>query len=123
MNPILCWIDIPVTDLDRAITFYSAVLGVPIEKQEVTPTVQFGVFPGSEHGPSGCLVTAEDNQPSGSGPLVYLSVEGRPDEALRQVTVHGGSVIYPKHEIGPHGHRAVIHDSEGNRIALHSVVG
>jgi len=25
----------------------------------------------------------------------------------------------PKHSIGPHGHRAILLDSEGNRLALH----
>ena len=33
---------------------------------------------------------------------------------------HGGSIIEPLHSIGPHGFRAIILDSEGNRIALHS---
>jgi uncharacterized protein len=32
----------------------------------------------------------------------------------------GGKVVKPVHSIGPHGFRAVILDSEGNRIALHS---
>ena len=31
-----------------------------------------------------------------------------------------GKVIKPKHPIGPYGHRAIILDSEGNRVALHS---
>jgi hypothetical protein len=28
--------------------------------------------------------------------------------------------LEPKHSIGPHGFRAIVLDSEGNRIALHS---
>jgi len=30
-------------------------------------------------------------------------------------------VLQPKHPIGPYGFRAVVLDSEGNRIALHSM--
>jgi predicted enzyme related to lactoylglutathione lyase len=29
-------------------------------------------------------------------------------------------VLEPTHGIGPHGFRAIVLDSEGNRIALHS---
>ena len=30
---VLCWVDIPVADLPRAIEFYSAVLGEPVTRQ------------------------------------------------------------------------------------------
>ena len=56
----------------------------------------------------------------GTGPLIYLSVEGRLDDAVKAVTSSGGKVLQEKHQIGPHGFRAVIVDSEGNRLALHS---
>jgi predicted enzyme related to lactoylglutathione lyase len=36
------------------------------------------------------------------------------------VEQRGGKVLQPKHPIGPHGYRALILDSEGNRIALPS---
>ena len=38
------------------------------------------------------------------------------------MTANGGEVMQPKHQIGPYGYRAVVIDSEGNRIALHSTV-
>jgi hypothetical protein len=46
-----------------------------------------------------------------------LGVIYRADAA---VVPNGGKVLQPKHPIGPHGFRAVILDSEGNRVALHS---
>lgn len=115
----VAWIDIPVTDLDRAITFYSAVLGAKVSKQGGGGCF-FGLLPHTEHNVSGCLVVMPDNQPSRSGPLVYLAANGRLDAALAAVSAHGGTVLQPKHPIGEHGFRAVIVDSEGNRIALHS---
>jgi hypothetical protein len=33
---------------------------------------------------------------------------------------NGGKVIEDTHAIGPHGFRALLVDSEGNRIAVHS---
>ena len=115
----LCWTDIPVNNLDRAIQFYSAVLGTAVIKQSM-PGSDFGLLPHANESVSGCLVQMEDNKPSEHGPLVYLSVEGRLDDAVRAVQKSGGKVLKDKHPIGPYGFRAVIRDTEGNRIALHS---
>jgi predicted enzyme related to lactoylglutathione lyase len=114
----LCWTDIPVTDLARAISFYSAVLDSEVKK-ESPPGFEYGLLPHDDN-VAGCLVVMKDNQPSQTGPLIYLSVEGRLDAAVKAVKSHGGKVIEAKESIGPHGLRAIIVDSEGNRIALHS---
>jgi hypothetical protein len=52
--------------------------------------------------------------------LIYLNCDGRLDAAIAAVEANGGKVLKPKHPIGPYGFRAVILDSEGNRLALHS---
>ena len=54
------------------------------------------------------------------GPLVYLNVDGRIVAAERAVAAHGGRIEKTTHAIGPHGYRAIVLDSEGNRVALHS---
>ena len=120
----LCWTDIPVTDLDRAAEFYSAVLGQEVNKMS-EGGMQYGLLPHEEQNASGCLCVGADsagseNKPSQNGPLIYLSVEGRLDDAVKAVRANGGKVLEEKMQIGPHGFRAVIVDSEGNRIALHS---
>jgi predicted enzyme related to lactoylglutathione lyase len=115
----LCWTDIPVIDLNRAIAFYSAVLGAPVTKEEGQPGVEFGLLPHDDN-TSGCLTLGGDNQPSLTGPLIYLSVDGRLDAAVAAVSANGGQVQQAPHQIGSNGYRAVIIDSEGNRIALHS---
>jgi hypothetical protein len=114
------WVDIPVLDLDRAIRFYSVVLGAPVKK-EVTPGPVLGILPHENEAVSGCLIQKEGEKPAGYGPLLYLNVEGRLDQALAAVSANGGKVIEPTHEIGPYGFRAIILDSEGNRVALHSM--
>ena len=48
-------------------------------------------------------------------------VQGRLDEAEALVAPSGGTVLEPKHAIGPHGFRTIIRDTEGNRMALHSM--
>ena len=115
------WVDIPVVNLDRAVRFYSAVLGGEVQKQEY-PGMTIGLLPGydNEGDVSGCLFTKDDERPAATGLLIYLNAQGRLDEAIAVVEANGGKVLKPRHQIGPHGYRAVILDSEGNRVALHS---
>jgi len=120
MNHTLCWTDIPVRDLDRATAFYSAVLGEAVPRQSGGGQ-DFGLLPGYDKGVSGCLSAGPDQVPSHHGPLIYLSMNGRLDDALKAAVAAKGKVLRPKHDIGPHGFRAIIEDSEGNRIALHSM--
>jgi predicted enzyme related to lactoylglutathione lyase len=120
----LCWTDIPVTYLDRAIKFYSAVLGNEVRKMSEAG-FEYGLLPHEEQNASGCLCVSSDsagsdNKPAQNGPLIYLSVEGRLDDTVKAVRANGGKVLQEKQQIGPHGYRAVIVDSEGNRLALHS---
>jgi predicted enzyme related to lactoylglutathione lyase len=114
------WFDIPVLDLDRAIRFYSAVLGAPVKKQEY-PGMAIGLLPGSDPDVTGCLHRADGERPSDHGPLLYLNCQGRLDEAVAAVVPNGGKVLQPKHGIGPYGFRAIVLDSEGTRVALHSM--
>ena len=123
----LCWTDIPVTNLDRAIKFYSAILGKEVRRMS-EPGFEYGLLPHEEQNASGCLCVGGDsvgnkNEPSETGPLIYLSVEGRLNEAVEAAKGNGGKVLNEKQQIGPHGVRAIIIDSEGNRIALHSSAG
>ena len=114
------WFDIPVADLDRAAAFYRAVLGVDVEKNAFDG-FSFCVI---EHdkGNGGCLVPGADQITSTGGILLYMNVEGRIRNAVGKVQALGGRIVEPAKAIGPHGFRAVVLDSEGNRIALHSSV-
>jgi len=112
------WFDIPVVDLNRANIFYAEVLGCHVEVINIAGT-EFSVL---EHdkGNGGCLVVRPDEVTSEKGLLLYLNVDGRLRDAVTKVTAHGGSIVQDVHDIGPHGFRAVIIDSEGNRLVLHS---
>jgi uncharacterized protein len=115
----IVWCDIPVLDLDRAVKFYAAVLAQDVKKQEF-PGMVIGVLPHSDDEVGGCLFTSSDEKPSDKGLLIYFNVNGRLDEAISAVVSNGGKVVQPKHQIGPFGFRAIVFDSEGNRVALHS---
>jgi uncharacterized protein len=120
----LCWTDIPVTNLDRAIRFYSAVLGQPVRRLSESG-MEYGLLPHEEANASGCLCVRSDsggvdNTPSANGPLIYLLVEGRLNQAVDAARKNGGKILRERQQIGEHGFRALIIDSEGNRIALHT---
>ncbi len=120
MSNQFVWVDIPVIDLDRAIAFYSSVLAGAVSRAG-GPGFFFGLLPHADHGVSGCLYQpGPDNAPSRHGPLIYLNATGRLRAAVQAVQDHGGSVIQGVHQIGEHGWRAIVIDSEGNRIALHA---
>jgi hypothetical protein len=111
------WFDVPVADLDRAAAFYRAVLGVRVDKEQFDK-FSFCVIE-HDQGNGGCLVLEPQGVVKG-GILVYMNVDGRIRDAVAQVKPHGGKVLQDTHAIGPHGFRAIVEDSEGNRIALHS---
>jgi len=115
------WFDIPVRDMDRALRFYSAVLDTQLKKEQAGPGVAIAVLPHAEGSIGGSLVQNMDAKPSESGPLLYLNTHGRLDEALNAVEKYGGRVLAGTHSIAPFGFRAIVLDSEGNRIALHSM--
>ena len=113
------WVDIPVDDLGRACAFYEGVLGCGVHRESIGE-MEFGVLDHHE-GNGGCLLPRDEVSGTGAGGvLVYLNVDGRIRDAAAKVGELGGKVTTAVHAIGPHGFRAVIEDSEGNTMALHS---
>jgi predicted enzyme related to lactoylglutathione lyase len=98
------WFDIPCRNLDRAIAFYTAVLGSPVEKQSMGE-FSMGVLPHEGDSVGGCLAVMDDNPPSDHGVLIYLNCNGRLDDAIDAVEPGGGEILLEKHSIGPYGYR------------------
>ena len=73
-----------------------------------------------EKGIGGCLMLSLNEISADKGIMVYMNVDGRIQYAMSKVEPGGGKIIEPAHQIGQHGFRSVILDSEGNRIVLHS---
>jgi len=112
------WMDIPVADLDRSIAFYTGVLAIELHCQ-VYEDLKFAILE-HDQGNGGCLVVDPDAISDKHGPLLYMNVNGRIRDAVAKVTSLGGGVTQDVHAIGPYGFRALVTDSEGNRLALHS---
>ena len=120
-NPV-GWFEIPVTDMARAKAFYEHVFALELEEHQMGPALM-AWFPMKEGvvGAAGSLVKGEGYEPSLEGALVYFTAPDI-DATLSRATEKGGHVIAEKFSIGEHGFVALIQDSEGNRIGLHSRV-
>jgi len=121
MKNLVSIIEIPATDLKRAIQFYSAILDVKIEEAEM-PGVQMGVFATEEGTVSVVLAQSPDYVPTANGNVVYLHGGENLQTVLDKVELHGGKIMVPKTEISPDmGYFALFIDTEGNKLGLHSM--
>lgn len=117
-NPVV-YFEIPVTDMDRAVQFYSAVFNFEFKK-DVIDHNEMALFPfvDATGGISGALAKGEIYKPTINGVLIYFTTEDI-DRTLRLAVENGGEVLYPKTSNGALGFVAEFKDCEDNRIALH----
>lgn len=120
MNSYISIFEIPATDTSRAINFYKEILGVEIERLDF-PEIEMGLFPYQDQMVTGVIMKGEGYEPSASGVTIYLNGGDNLQIILDKVEGNGGKIIIPK---TPHadenGYFAIFHDSEGNKIGLHS---
>jgi uncharacterized protein len=115
------WFEIYVDHFDRAQAFYEQILGVQLQIVE-NMGPKMGMFPCDyEKGIGGCISVMDQVKAGPGGTIVYLNVEGELDQVLGRVPVAGGSIVLPRMAIPPHGFIAIIVDTEGNRVGLHSM--
>ncbi len=120
MSNVITWFEIPTSDFDRAVKFYSTILGKEIDVNDRMGQTR-GVFPKDGEGAGGDLIPPGNGQyPSATGTRVSLNCEGILDEVIGRVEAAGGHVLQPKMSLGEPGWVAVISDSEGNTVGLHS---
>lgn len=119
-NPVV-YFEIPVTDMDRAVKFYSAVFNFDFEKDMIDHN-EMALFPFTvtNSGISGALAKGEIYKPTIDGTLIYFKTENI-DATLKLALKNGGEMLYPETSNGVFGSVAEFKDSEGNRIALHMV--
>lgn len=113
------WFEIATTDIDRAARFYERILDVKL-KRELFGGVPHAIFPGDKEAVRGALVDDKTLAPGGAGSRVYLNAP-KLDEALARTPEAGGRVVLPRTSIGPNGFIAMIVDTEGNTVALHTM--
>jgi uncharacterized protein len=119
-NPV-GWFEIYVQNMERAKAFYETVFGISLTRLEGTE-FEMWAFPSRPDGSgaSGSLVRIP-GYPSGANTvLVYFSCYDCAVEAEKAAT-SGGQIETPKKSVGQYGHIALVIDTEGNIIGLHSM--
>jgi len=119
-NPV-GWFEIHVQDMERAKAFYQNTFQVTLEHLEF-PEYEMWMFPMNSDAPgaSGALCKMENKDSGAQGTIIYFSCADCAVEADRALQ-SGGEIVQAKRSIGPYGCIAIVHDTEGNLIGLHSM--
>ena len=121
MKNALNWFEIPVTDFERAKKFYETIYDGEIMEMPF-PGGRYGMLPSDmQNGVGGAIAQGEGFEPSDKGTIVYLNGGEDLSIPLAKVETAGGKIILPKTSIGENGFMAHFIDTEGNRVALHSM--
>lgn len=122
MTNSINWFEIPVTDFVRAKKFYETLFEMEVVEMP-HPMYKYGMLPADMQngGVGGGIVQGEGFEPSTKGTIVYLNGGEDLSEPLSRVETAGGKIIMPKTSIGGNGFMAHFIDTEGNKVALHSM--
>lgn len=118
------WFEIHVQDMQRAKKFYESVFQIQLSKLDSpAKEMDYWTFPqmqADRAGTSGALVKMDGVPSGGMGTLVYFACEDCAVEAARAANA-GGKIKDAKMSIGQFGFIALVFDTEGNLIGLHSM--
>lgn len=125
MNNPVGWFEIYVQDMARAKAFYEKLLGIkltPIDDLELEAGMELWAFPMEFEcfGASGALVKMDGFASGANSVLVYFSCTDCAVEA-KMAKEAGGTIQQEKKSIGQYGFMALVVDTEGNMIGLHSM--
>jgi predicted enzyme related to lactoylglutathione lyase len=111
------YFEIPVVDMDRAITFYQSLLEIELERGTIHD-YEMAFFPFEHNGVgiSGALAKGDVYRPSIDGVFLYLQIDDI-DALISKAIILGSEILLDKTE-AESCFVAEIKDSEGNRICL-----
>ena len=123
-NPV-SWFDIYVSDMARAQKFYESVLATQLQAfgDPSDASILMKAFDSEmgAYGITGALVKMEGAPVGQNSTVVYFACDDCSVEASR-VQAAGGQIAREKYSIGEFGFVALVIDTEGNMIGLHSRV-
>ncbi len=116
MKKLIAWVEIPATDLNRAVKFYNSILDLEMEVLDFGQE-KMACLPNDE----GAIFQAEGYQPSKDGVLVSFETGSQLEETIRKIKELGGKITQDKTKIEAEGRAYFAHfiDTEGNRIGLY----
>jgi predicted enzyme related to lactoylglutathione lyase len=119
-NPV-GWFEIYVQDMNRAKAFYERVFGQQLSKLD-SPGMEMWAFEmrPDGYGAPGALVRMPGFASGANSVIVYFRCDDCAIEEAKAARA-GGKVFKDKFSIGQYGYIALVTDTEGNIIGLHSM--
>ena len=121
MKNAINWFEIPVTNLERAKKFYETILGSEMQVMEVMGMKSAFFAADLQNGIGGCIIEGKGYEPTNKGSMIYLNGGEDLSGPLEKVEASGGKILLPKTAIGHNGFMAHFEDTEGNKVAFHSM--
>lgn len=121
INNSLNWFEIPVSDFERARKFYSTIYDFEMPATTMGES-ELGFFPVQPKHIGGAIIKGPGCVPSQTGSTIYLNGGEDLSIVLQRIVPAGGEILLEKTAIAPEsGFYAQFLDSEGNKVALHSM--
>jgi predicted enzyme related to lactoylglutathione lyase len=118
MKHLTNWVEIPTTEIRRAIAFYSSILDIELHEMEMGGC-NYALFPSDDKFNCGALVQGEQYKPSSDGVIVYLDGGKDLDIILSKVAKAGGQIVVEKMFMSAEaGYIGMFIDTEGNKIII-----
>ncbi|MES0808012.1 VOC family protein [Roseibium sp. SCPC15] len=113
------WMEIPVSDLDKAISFYNDVFKTELKLVTDMGPNHFAMFPTKD--PNGIAGHLYPGKPAekGTGPTVHIACPDSLEETMERFARAGGEVVSDPVPI-PAGRFAYGVDPDGNSIGMFS---
>jgi predicted enzyme related to lactoylglutathione lyase len=118
MKNAITWFELPTKNIDRAAGFYEKILGTTL-RRDTFMGVPHAFFSSDREGVGGALIHDEKRKPESTGTVIYLHAPNL-DQSVAAVKGAGGEVVLGKTDIGNPGFIAIIRDTEGNLVGLHT---
>lgn len=123
----LDWIEIPVTDIERAAEFYGRLFETELDIAEAMPGIRSAFLPMTDQtslGPVAVLMEGDAFVPAGyQGCRLYFQAEPSLEAFLARVEEAGGAIELPPLAVGSatgEGLLALFFDTEGNLLGVHA---
>lgn len=121
MQKFISIVEIPATDISRAVKFYQSILDIEIQTIDMQGA-EMGIFPSDGQSASVVITKGEGYEPAANGVLVHLNGGENLEPVLKKIEKSGGQVLLPKTLIDEeNGYFALFLDTEGNKMGLHSM--
>lgn len=115
-QPTIAWTEIPVSDLEKAVSFYNAVFDWQMTIDTTSGPEPTATLGGSMANGSGHLIAGKPA--GGDGPILHIVVRDRLEDAVIRCRKAGGTLTSDIIPI-PQGRFVYATDPDGNSIGLY----